>query len=134
MVSKNQKKEPMDKFEADQLKYAAECIERGHQDQQNLRELLILTTDRSTAAMIDRYFAKHHHDSELLQNLIEIALEGEDNGDAPWAAANTLADFPSDMLKPFRRQIEEISKEQWIYLNQPAKLALEKIDRGEPPS
>ena len=124
-------KEEMDKLNAEQQKYASECIARGHQDHENLRELLILTTNNATVAMIDRYFAKHHHDSELLSQLMKIAKEGEDNGDAPWAAANTIADFPPAMLKPFRSDLEEISKEEWIYLNQPAKMALEKIDEAD---
>ncbi len=131
MVSRIQMAENMDKYEARILQQASECIATGHRDPENLRKLLILTTDRTTAAMVEEYFSKHHHDSELLGRLVAIALEGEDNGDAPWAAANTIADFPPEMLKPFRFQLEEISREQWIYLNEPAKLALKRIDEAE---
>jgi hypothetical protein len=56
-----------------------------------------------------------------------IALEGEDAGDAPWAAANTIADFPADMLLPHKASLEKLAAEQWTYLHVPGRRALEKI-------
>jgi hypothetical protein len=58
---------------------------------------------------------------------MNIALEGEDAGDAPWAAANTIADFPADMLLPHKRSLERLAAEQWTYLQVPARRALAKI-------
>lgn len=107
---------------------AQAAIERGHKDPTNLRELLIWTTSRTTAATIDAYFAAHLYDPELLDALISIALEGDDAGDAPWAAANTLAMFPAPMLMRYRSQLVELSEHPWVYLSRPAKAALSKLD------
>jgi hypothetical protein len=103
------------------------CVAEGHADLNNLRELLILTTNKTTFDTVNAYFNKLHHDSKLLANLIQIALEGEDAGDAPWAAANIVAEFPSMMLAKHRREIEKLSDSDWEYLKVPSLKALEKI-------
>jgi hypothetical protein len=107
---------------------ASAALAKGHSDTANLRELLIWTTSKTTCATVEAYFQKHHHDKELLKELFSIALEGEDTGDAPWAAANTIADFPTPMLAPHKAELVELSKQQWEYLNKPALKALAKIE------
>ncbi len=107
---------------------AAHFIAKGHKDIYCLRELLILTTNKISGPTIEEYFRSNHHDQELLQNLIDIALEGEDAGDAPWAAANTLVDFPAAMLEIHRADLIKISQFDWFYLSKPALAALAKID------
>ena len=77
----------------------AAALSKGHKDEANLRTLLICTTSRTTVEAANEYFAGHHQDSQLLDSLVTIALEGENSGDAPWAAANVLAEFPASMLK-----------------------------------
>ena len=67
----------------------------------------------------------------MLRQLIEIALEGEDNGDAPWAAANVITEFPAHLLREIQPELIRLSQESWMYLHDPAKLALGKI-RTEP--
>src|SRR6185295_5095773 len=88
------------KYEEGEIAAASAALAQGHTDPKNLRELLIWTTSKTTCAAVEAYFQKHHHDKELLKALFAIALEGEDAGDAPWAAANTIADFPASMLVP----------------------------------
>ena len=78
--------------------------------------------------MVDQYFRQHHGDEELLRALFAIASEGDDAGDAPWAAANTIADFPASMLKKYKAELIELSRHEWMYLKQPALDALAKID------
>ena len=92
---------------------------------------MIWTTSKTTVAMVDKYFRQHHHDEELLRALFAIASEGMDAGDAPWAAANTIADFPASMLKKYRAELLELSRFDWIYLKQPALNALAKIDADD---
>ena len=70
------------------------ALEMGHSNPGALRELLIGTTSRITYAPVIEYFRGHLTDRHLLRDLIAIALEGEDNGDAPWAAANVITEFP----------------------------------------
>ncbi|MEO0374348.1 MAG: hypothetical protein AAF329_06880 [Cyanobacteria bacterium P01_A01_bin.17] len=60
--------------------------------------------------------------------LIDVALEGEESGDAPWAAANTMADFPSKMLLEHKSSLETLSQFEWTYLKVPAQKALDKLD------
>ena len=115
-------------YQEGELQAASEAITKGHSDPENLRELLIWTTSKTTCSLINAYFEKHHHDKELLKALIIIALEGEDAGDAPWAAANTIADFPASMLVEHKSALVELSKYEWDYLKQPALKALEKIE------
>lgn len=74
------------------------------------------------------YFQARFGDRELLDALIPIALEGEDAGDAPWAAANVIAEFPANMLRKHEAALRLLSQEQWIYLKDPANRALAKID------
>ena len=94
-----------------------------------MRGLLIWTTSRNTAEIVDAYFAEHTNDSELLNSLVIIALEGEDARDASWAAANTIAVFPAPMLMAHRAQLVELSEHDWNYLSHPAKVALAKLDQ-----
>jgi hypothetical protein len=106
---------------------AAEAIEKGYGNSENLRRLLILTTSKTTLATVEGYFRQHHGDEDLLRALFAIAGEGEDAGDAPWAAANTIADFPASMLKKHKEELLELSKHEWLYLKQPALDALAKV-------
>jgi hypothetical protein len=76
------------------------------------------------------YFRQHLNDRAMLAKLIEIALEGEDMGDASWAAANVIAEFPADLLRPYEVELRQIAAEPWDYLNRPAKAALEKLAVG----
>src|SRR4051812_36053903 len=107
-------------YQERELKAASTAIAKGHRDSENLRELLIWATSKTTCAMIESYFRQHHHDKELLQALVAIALEGEDTGDAPWAAANTIAEFPAPMLAEHKGALLELSKHDWDYLKKPA--------------
>jgi hypothetical protein len=109
------------------LKAASAAIAKGHRDAANLRELLISTTSTITCSMVQSYFRQHHDDRELLRALVAIALEGEDAGDAPWAAANTIAEFPAPMLVEHKAALFELSKHDWDYLKKPALEALAKI-------
>jgi hypothetical protein len=106
---------------------AREAIRKGHRDPGSLRELLIWTTSTATIQMVEDYFAKHDSDADLLSDLIEIALEGEDSGDAPWAAANVLAEFPVELLASHRAALLELSQYQWSYLHEPARRALARL-------
>lgn len=108
--------------------HLANAIAKGHEDPANLRELLICTTSKTTASEAQAYFAAHHQDPGLVAALIEIALEGEDAGDAPWAAANILSDFPPAMLRKHRGALQRLAQHEWTYLNVPAKKALEKLE------
>ena len=116
-----------DSYREQSIKAASAVLEKGHSDPANLRELLIWTTSKTTCEMVEAYFKKHHADPALLQALFAIAAEGEDAGDAPWAAANTIADFPASMLAKHRSELVELSKHQWSYLSKPAQDALAKI-------
>jgi hypothetical protein len=120
-------RQEMLRYGQERMRAVTQAAARGHHDQRSLRELLISTTDRNTAPVATAYFAEHRQDSELLRALMNIALEGEDAGDAPWAAANTIADFPANMLLPHRESLEKLAREQWEYLHVPAKIALAKI-------
>ncbi|HEV7301967.1 MAG TPA: hypothetical protein VGN72_21710 [Tepidisphaeraceae bacterium] len=112
---------------ADQRRRVCEAAAaRGYEDPASLRELLICTTS-TTAPMAEAYFAERRNDPKLLSLLVAIALEGEDAGDAPWAAANTIADFPAEMLLPHKSSLETLAAEQWSYLHVPGRQALEKI-------
>lgn len=115
-------------YENNALADARIAMSKGHADMDNLRELLIYTTSTETCALIDEYFRQHHDDEKLLDALIEISLEGEDMGDAPWAAANTVADFPAKMLLKHRAALATLSKHEWMYLHIPARKALAKLD------
>ena len=110
-----------------QQEIVAEAIKKGHSDPASLRELLIATASRDTVGMANEYFRLHLDDEKLLAALVEIALEGEDMGDAPWAAANTIVEFPAPMLKVHEASLRKLSQEQWIYLSGPANKALAKI-------
>lgn len=111
------------------LEAAAVAISKGHSGRQNLRELLIWTTDTHTEPMVSNYFARHLDDQLLLEALLAIAREGEDMGDAPWAAANLIAEFPAGLLARHEAELRIIADEPWDYLNQPAKLALAKLGK-----
>jgi hypothetical protein len=113
-----------------EIQAAKAALAKGHADPANLRELLIWTTSKNTAELIESYFATQHCDAALLSALFAIAAEGEDAGDAPWAAANTISDFPAEMLKPHKDELVELSQHQWTYLSKPAKDALVKIENA----
>jgi len=92
-----------------------------------LRDWLIMTTSTDTFDTAMGHFRARLGDPQLLADLVEIALEGEDMGDAPWAAANVITEFPVALLRLHELQLQQIAAEQWDYLNRPAKEALEKI-------
>ena len=121
--------ESKERYEAYSRQAANEAIEKGHRDIANLRELLIWTTAKTTCEAVSAYFRMHHSDRELLRALFKIALEGEDTGDAPWAAANVLAEFPPSMLLQHKNDLIALSKFEWTYLKKPALEALSKIDK-----
>jgi hypothetical protein len=111
----------------ERLRMVAEAASKGHRDPCSLRELLIYTTDTNTGPIALAYFAQHREYPDLLRSLVNIALKGEHAGDAPWAAANIIADYPAKMLLPHKGNLEQLAREQWTYLHEPAKRALAKI-------
>jgi len=115
-------------YQERERKAASAAIAKGHGNPADLRELLIWTTSTTTRADVEAYFRRHHHDKRLLAALVSIALEGEDAGDTPWAAANILSDFPASMLVEHKAALVELSQHDWDYLNRPARAALRKID------
>lgn len=119
---------PSDEYRQQSLSAANQAMLRGHDDIKNLREILIWTTANTTADYVAAYFAEHLDDPELVESLVSIALEGDDAGDAPWAAANTLTAFPPAMLLPHREAIFKLSQYDWDYLNRPAREILAKLD------
>jgi hypothetical protein len=94
----------------------------------DLRDKLIDTTDQRKAEAAMAFFRERLNDSATLAALVAIALEGEDMGDAPWAAANVLAEYPAALLKHHEAELRLIAAEPWDYLNRPAKAALAKIE------
>jgi hypothetical protein len=117
----------MSDYEASSKRAALGAVAKGHGDPENLRELLIWTTSTTTYDTVIAYFRKHLEDPALLADLVSIALEGEDSGDAPWAAANLLEEFPGHILQAHRSALLELSKHSWSYLSEPAGRALEKL-------
>lgn len=117
-----------DEYRQRSLTAARAAVMLGHNDIRDLREILIWTTSSVTAELVEAYFAEHLDDRELVASLVSIALEGDDAGDAPWAAANTLTAFSSAMLLPYREAIVELSQYDWDYLNRPAKRILSRLD------
>lgn len=109
------------------LKAVADAVARGHSDPAALREILTWTTDSNTAPTAEAYLAQHRNDPELLKALIAIALEGEDAGDGPWAAANAIAEYPAAMLALHKSSLKQLAREQWSYLHVPARKALAKV-------
>jgi hypothetical protein len=95
-----------------------------------LRDKLIDTTDARKASAALAFFRLHLNDRDLLAQLFKIALEGEDAGDAPWAAANVIAEYPVALLRSHENDLRKIAAEPWDYLNQPAKAALAKFSAG----
>lgn len=110
-----------------QLANLSASLAKGHEDQANLRQLLICTTSKTTAEAAEAYFLAHHGDGDLLQSLINIALEGDDAGDAPWAAANVLSEFSASMLQRHEAALTKLAAHPWMYLHVPARKALEKV-------
>lgn len=96
-----------------------------------LRDWLIMTTS-TVAAPEALAYLRSHMNAEMLTDLVQIALEGEDMGDAPWAAANVISEYPAELLIQHESQLREIAAEPWDYLNRPAKVALEKIAAVKP--
>lgn len=127
MCSSHERRTMTDSYETYALDAAKTAISRGHADTDNLRELLIWTTCKPTCALIENYFAQHQSDEKLLAALVGIALEGEDMGDAPWAAANTVAEFPAEMLRKHMDALITLSRHEWMYLHVPAQKALAKL-------
>ena len=84
----------------------SQAIAKGHGNSKTLRDLLIWTTSTTTAKMVSDYFRRHFNDHKLLRDLMDIALEGDDAGDAPWAAANVIAEFPASMLRELRKTLK----------------------------
>lgn|GEM_PF-3379566 len=115
--------EPLSSYE----KVIQEALGKQHDDAKALRELLIATTSTDTAPMAMDYFKSHLDDTGLLASLFDIAAEGEDMGDAPWAAANVIEQFPPDLLLNHRAQLEELAGHPWMYLHGPARRALAKL-------
>lgn len=115
-------------YEAWSINNAKSCIERGYYNPENLRELLILTTNAHSYDLVMDYFRSHYDSDRLLKSLFAIALEGEDSGDAPWCAANVIAEFPPKMLKAYKDDLIKLSEFEWIYLKDPALEALRKIE------
>lgn len=99
----------------------------GYTDPNSLRQLLIATTSKTTSPIAMTYFREHLSDERLLECLLPIALEGEDAGDAPWAAANVIVEFPAHLLRKHEDALKRLSQEQWTYLKDPANKALAKI-------
>src|SRR4029078_4815204 len=75
-------------YAAERLRVCEAAAAKGYEDPESLRELLICTTSTVTAPMAEAYFAERRNDAKLLNLLMAIALEGEDAGDAPFAAVN----------------------------------------------
>ena len=125
-MRQNELMDSRDKYRTLELENLAAALANGHSDPVNLRTLLICTTSKTTVEAAEGYFAQHHNNSALLDSLVAIALEGEDAGDAPWAAANVLADFPSIMLKKHEAALTELAAHPWAYLNIPGQKALQK--------
>ena len=117
----------MTSYEQQAIAAATSAVQRGHADPSNLREILVWTTSQPTAPLVEKYFSSNLQDKELLRQLVTIALEGEDAGDAPWAAANVIAQFPPELLTNHRIALEELAAHPWSYLHVPAKAALAKL-------
>jgi hypothetical protein len=116
-----------DEYRDHTLRQLDQCVRDGHATPETLRALLIWTTVWSTSAQAIQYFQRHMCDEALLPRLIDIALEGEDAGDAPWAAAHLIEMYPADMLRVIEPKLHLLSREPWSYLSGPAWAALEKL-------
>ena len=114
-------------YQEGELRAAAAAIANGYQDAAALRELLICTTSKTTCASVEEYLKPHLGEAALVNSLVVIALEGDDSGDAPWAAANLLAEAPAGALRPHEAALAELSTHPWSYLSVPARTALAKI-------
>ena len=86
---------------------------------------------KQAARRVASSLRRHLEDEELLSSLFAIAAEGDDAGDAPWAAANTIAVFPASMLRKYRAELLELSKNEWTYLKLPALDALAKLETDD---
>lgn len=117
----------MKTYEERSIEYAKSLIAKGHKNPEVLRELLICTTDKYSFPLVSDYFSHHLNDEVLLRRLFEVALEGDDSGDAPWAAANIISEFPAKLLSGYKEQLLELADYDWIYLKAPAQAALKKI-------
>ncbi len=117
----------MSSYQEQEMRQASAALAKGHQDPDNLRQLLIWTTSTTTIGLVEAYFNRHLGDKDLLRMLVAIAMEGDDAGDAPWAAANVLAEFPATLLAEFKPELMELSEHPWSYLHVPARQALGKL-------
>jgi hypothetical protein len=115
-------------YEERSIERAQELINLGYRKEGVLRELLICTTSKITCSMVMENFQENYSDNQLLELLFAIALEGDDSGDAPWAAANVISEFSGLMLTPFKGQLIELSNYEWVYLKEPALEALKKVN------
>jgi len=114
-------------YEQWSIENAEKLIKIGHKDVAILRELLICKTIKISDSIVAPYFNHFLDDEELLKNLLEIALEGDDSGDAPWAAANVISNFPATLLSNYKAQLLELAAYDWDYLKLPAEKSLAKI-------
>jgi hypothetical protein len=114
-------------YAASSKRAALAAIEKGHVDPENLRELVVWTTSTTTYDAVIAYFRQHLDDPAFLAQLVSLALEGDDAGDAPWGAANLLEEFPEHLLQPHCAALLELSQHSWSYLSEPAKRALAKV-------
>jgi hypothetical protein len=115
-------------YEEKSIEKAKLLIQKGYESPSVLRELLICTTSKYTCPMVMDYFNTHIQNSELLDLLFSIALEGDDSGDAPWAAANVISEFSGELLAPYKNKLLELASYEWDYLRIPAEEALNKIE------
>jgi len=114
-------------YQEREMQAAAAAMARGYQDAAALRELLVWTTSKTTAAGVEEYLKPHLAEASLVDALVAIALEGEDAGDAPWAASNLLSAASADALRPHEAALTELSTHPWSYLSVPAQKALAKL-------
>jgi hypothetical protein len=74
-------------------------IDEGH-----IRELLIESCHSSADA--NRFFKSHLNDAELLECLVNIAVDAEDyGGDAPMEAAYWVSEFPAALIKKHEKEL-----------------------------
>lgn len=92
-----------------------------------LKDWLIMTTSTVTYEEAIAHLRTRLDDPALLSELVDISLEGEDAGDAPWAAANVIEEFPPSLLQRHKSQLTALAGESWTYLSEPAKRALAKL-------
>jgi len=96
-------------------------------EMRQLRDWLIMTTSTVTYDQAIAHLRTRLDDPAFLSELLDIALEGEDAGDAPWAAVNVIEEFSPSLLRRHLPQLTALAGESWTYLSDPAKRALAKL-------